>query len=216
MTSFGDVIRLLMERRGIAGKQLAADIGISPTSVSKIVTGHSKPRQVTLTRIMKRLCKTAEEEQMVVRAFTGLLDGIPDEPEKPERPILDEEIERVTRYLEVKSMSVAFKKDVEALLQGFNLKYQSDFRADPFICDFLVTIGSDRVAIDCKYNVNRDWDRTYATVKLLRENLPCDEVIVAIPYENELARKARSEIENLGARLLSLENLSYLFRKATK
>ena len=36
---------------------------------------------------------------------------------------------------------------------------------------FMLTLARRRPAIDCKYNVNRDWDRTYATVKLLRENL---------------------------------------------
>jgi len=216
MASFGDVVRVLMDRRGIAGKQLAADIGISPTSVSKIVTGQSKPRQITLTRLIQRLCTNAEEEQMVIRAFTGLLDAVPDEPEKPERPIPDDEIERVTRYLEVKSMSVAFKKDVEAVLRESNLKYQADFRVDPFICDFLLELRGRKIAIDCKYNVNRDWDRTYATVKLLRENLPCDEVVIAIPYENELARKARSEIESLRGRVLSLENLIDLTREPWK
>jgi transcriptional regulator with XRE-family HTH domain len=205
-----------MDRRGIAGKQLAADIGISPTSVSKIVTGQSKPRQVTLSRIMKRLCIDPEEEQMVIRAFTGLLDAVPDEPEKPERPLPDDEVERVTRYLELKSMSVAFKKDVEAVLRKSNLQYQADFRVDPFICDFMVHLRGHKTAIDCKYNVNRDWDRTYTTVKLLRENLPCDEVVIAIPYENELARKARSEIESLRGRVLSLNNLIDLMRKPQK
>jgi hypothetical protein len=71
----------------------------------------------------------------------------------------------------------------------------------------MLEIHGRRVAIDCKYNVNRDWDRTCATVKLLREKLPCDEVVIVIPYENELARKAREEIERVGGRILSLENL---------
>lgn len=211
MANFGDAIRLLMQRRELTGNQLAADIGISATSVSKIVTGQSKPRQITLTRLIQRLCTNAEEEQMVIRAFTGLLDAVPDEPEKPERPLPNDEIERVTRYLELKSMSVAFKKDVEAVLRESNLEYQTDFRVDPFICDFMVHLRGRKIALDCKYNVNRDWDRTYATVKLLRENLPCDQVIVAIPYENELARKARDEIGRAGGKVVPLESLtSYL------
>lgn len=207
MNRLGDVVRLLMERRELNGNQLAAEIGISPTSVSKIVTGHSKPRQLTLTRLIQRLCRNADEEQMIIRAFTGLEDSMPDEPESPPRPIPQDELERVTRYLEVKSMSVAFENDVEAVLKDAGLQYEKDFRNDPFICDFLLDLAGRRVAIDCKYNVNRDWDRTYATVKLLREQLPCDEVVIAIPYENELARKAREEIERVGARIASLENL---------
>jgi len=212
MNNLGDVIRLLMERREVTGAKLAADIGISPTSVSKILTGQSKPRQVTLTRLIQRLCTNAEEEQMIVRAFTGLLDSMPDEPDKPIRPIPEDEIERVTRYLEVKSMSVAFRSDVEAAIQEANLPYEKDFRDDPFICDFMLTPNRKRIAVDCKYNVNRDWDRTYATVKLLKENLPCDKVVIAIPYENELARKARAEIESVGGKIASLESLKEVVR----
>lgn len=208
MQSFGDVIRLLMERRGFTGRQLSAAIGISTTSVSKIVTSQSKPKQLTLTRLIKNLCTTAEEEQMVIRAFTGLMDTMPDEPEKSPRPIPEDEIERVTRYIEVKSMSVAFRNDVEAVLKASGLPYKKDFRNDPFICDFLVESKGRRIAIDCKYNVNRDWDRTYATVKLLKENLPCNEVVIVIPYVNELARNARREIESAGGCLISLENLA--------
>ncbi len=207
MANFGDVIRLLMQRRELTGNQLAADIGISATSVSKIVTGQSKPKQLTLTRLIKRLCTNAEEEQMVIRAFTGLMDTMPDESEQPPRPLPEDEIERVTRYIEVKSMSVAFRSDVEDVLKEANVSFEKDFRNDPFICDFMLDLHERRIAIDCKYNVNRDWDRTYATVKLLRENLPCDEVVIAIPYENELARKARAEIGSVGGQITSLENL---------
>lgn len=207
MSPFGDAVRELMEAKKVSGLKLAEAIGITPTSVSRILNGQSRPRQLTLTRIMKRLCETPEEEQLLVRAYTGLLDNMPDEPEAAPRPIPEDEVERVTRYLEVKSMSVAFRSDVEAVLKAAGLDFEKDFRNDPFICDFMLDLHGRRVAIDCKYNVNRDWDRTYATVKLLRENLPCDEVVIAIPYENELARKARAEIGSVGGQITSLENL---------
>jgi len=211
MFEFGQVIRSLMDRRGMTGIKLAEVIGISPTSVSKIVTGQSKPRQITLTRLIKTLCTNSEEEQLVIRAFTGLMDTMPDEPEKAPRPIPQDEVDRVTRYLEVKSMSVAFENDVESVLKEEEVSYQKDFRNDPFICDFMLDFRGRRVAIDCKYNVNRDWDRTYATVKLLKEQLPCDEVVIVIPYENDLAKKSREEIESIGGRIASLEKLKELF-----
>lgn len=208
MAKLGEVLKALMDRKKLTGNQLAEAIGISPTSVSKIMTGQSKPRQLTLTQIIKRLCDGPEDEQLIIRAYTGLLDEIPDEPEKAPRPISTEEIERVTHYLEVKSMSVAFENDVESVLREAGFDYEKDYRVDPLICDFMIKLRGRRVALDCKYNVNRDWDRTYATVKLLREQLPCDEVVIAVPYENELARKARGEIESAGGRIVSLENLN--------
>jgi len=80
----------------------------------------------------------------------------------------------------------------------------------------MVHLRGRKIAIDCKYNVNRDWDRTYATVKLLRENLPCDQVIVAIPYENELAKKARADISREGSEVLDIAGLNaFLKRRKT-
>lgn len=213
MENFGDVVRLLMRRRGLTGNRLAADIGISPTSVSKILTGASKPKQLTLSRLMKRLCSSPEEEQMVIRAFTQVEDGLPDEPERLPRPVPEDEMERVTRYLEVKSMAVAFENDVEAVFRQTGVRYEKDYRVDPFICDFLVSVPGRRIAVDCKYNVNRDWDRTYATVGLLKKNLPCDEVIVVIPYENGLARNAKPELETLGGTLTDLRELRHCLSK---
>jgi len=216
MNPLADAMRQLMERRSLTGARLAEEIGISATSVSKIVTGRSKPRQVTFSKLMKRLCTNTEEEQMMIRAFTGLSDNMQETPESPERPLASDELDRVTRYLEVKSMSVAFENDVESVLKEAGLAFEKDYRNDPFICDFMLDLRGCRVAIDCKYNVNRDWDRTYATVKLLREQLPCNEVVIAIPYENELGRKARDEIESVGGRVVSLENLKKLFSQLPK
>lgn len=211
MNYFGDAIRQLMELREVTGRQLAADIGISPVSVSKILNGQSKPRQVTLSRLIKRLCVSPEDEQLVVRTFTADLGALPDEPEFPERPISQDEIDRVGRYLEVKALSVAFEAEVEAILKSLKASYQKDFCSGAFISDFMVTVGGRQIAVDCKYNTSRDWDRTYATVKLLLKNLPCDEVIIVIPYENELARKARADIESSRGRVIALADLSEAF-----
>ena len=45
-----------MECRERNDVQLAEDIGTSPTSVRKIAPGQSQQQQVTLSRLMKRLC----------------------------------------------------------------------------------------------------------------------------------------------------------------
>jgi len=208
MNALAETIRLLMDRRGLSGVKLSDAIGLSPTSVSKIVTGQSKPRQVTFSRMMKCLCTNPEEEQMMVSAFESLSDVMRLAPEKPERPAPVDEVERVTRYMEVKSMSIAFKQDVEAVLKESGLSYEKDFRTDPYICDFLVSSCGRRIAIDCKYNVNRDWDRAITTVAILRENLPCDEVIIVVPYENELARCSNSAIATETGSILALTDLA--------
>ncbi len=210
MADFGDAVRLLMERKGVTGVQLAQDIGITATSVSRLLNGASKPRQLTLTRIMERLCSTPQEEQLILSAFAGTRESAPEEPRAPFRPTPQDEVERVTRYMEIKSMSVAFEMDVEAILARSGLKFTRYFRNDPFVTDFLIEADLCRLAVECKYNVNRDWDCTVVTARLLREQLPCDHVLVVVPYINDLTRERQPDLEAAGGKLVAVADLPAL------
>lgn len=207
MAKFGEVVRQLMERKGVTGVQLAQDIGITATSVSRLLNGASKPRQLTLTRIMQRLCSTSQEEQMVLSAFAGTKETAAEEPRELFRPTPEDEVERVTRYLEVKSMSVAFESDVASILAHSGHKFARHFRKDPYVADFLVEAGNRRFAIECKFNVNRDWDRTCVTARLLCEKLPCDRILVVVPYINEIASERQIDLEAAGGRLVPMADL---------
>ena len=44
MNALGEAIRTLMSRRGLTGAQLGEEIGLSATSVSRIIQGHAKPK----------------------------------------------------------------------------------------------------------------------------------------------------------------------------
>lgn len=208
MADFGDVVRQLMDSKGVTGVRLAQDIGITATSVSRMLNGVSKPRQLTLTRIIQRLCATPQEEQLILSAFAGTKEAAPDEPRAPFRPTPQDEVERVTRYMEIKSMSVAFEMDVEAILARSGLKFTRYYRNDPFVTDFLIETGQRRVAIECKYNVNRDWDRAVVTARLLREQLPCDRVLVVVPYINDLTRERQPDLEAAGGQLVAVADLA--------
>jgi len=210
VTSFGEVMRKLMERRGVTGIQLAQDIGITATSVSRLLNGASRPRQLTLTRIMHRLCVTPQEEQLVHSAFAGTRVSACEEPRAPFRPTPQDEIERVTRYMEVKSMSVAFELDVEAILTRSGLRFTRYFRNDPFVTDFLIEADQRRLAVECKYNVNRDWDGTVVTARLLREQLPCNQVLIVVPYINDLTRNRQPDLEAAGGTLIAVADLASL------
>ena len=144
---------------------------------------------------------------MVLSAFAGSNDAASEEPREPFRPTPEDEVERVTRYLEVKSMSVAFESDVESILFHSGLKFSRHFRNDPYVADFLVEAGKRRLPIECKFNVNRDWDRTCVTARLLCEQLPCDGVRVVVPYINELARSRQIDLEAAGGRLVAVADL---------
>ncbi len=172
-----------------------------------ILNAKARPRQITITRLMQQLNCSPDEQQAIVAAYDHAEDvELPLKPTAPERPIPEDEMERVRRYMEVKSMSVAFEQAVEKVLRDSGVTYEHPYRRDPYICDFYLP-GLPSIAIDCKFNVNRDWDRTLATVRLLKEQMGCDQVLIVVPYENELARNIRGEIENAGGRTSSLENL---------
>ena len=198
-------IRELIERRGMTQKALAKRIGMSESSLSLIFNGRARPRQITVTRLMQHLCTNVQEEQMLIAAYDQAEAAeLPIRPAAPERPIGEDD--RVRRYMEVKSMSVAFQQDVEKILRQGGFAFQHPYRQDPFICDFYLP-GPPRIALDCKFNVNRDWDRSVASVKLMYEHLPVDEVLVVVPYENEISLAAVADISDQGGVIIKVSDL---------
>jgi hypothetical protein len=157
---------------------------------------------------MQRLCATPQEEQLMLSAFAGTKESAPEEPRAPFRPPPQGEVERVTRYMEIKSMAVAFEMDVETILVRSGLKFTRYFRNDPFVTDFLIEAGKRRLAVECKYSVNRDWDRTVVTARLLCEQLPCYRVLIVLPYINDLTRERQPDLEAAGGQLLAVADLA--------
>ena len=104
MKRFGDTLRHLMELKGVTGVQLSAETGLTTTSISRLLNGQTRPRQVTLTRLMKYLCETKAEEQSLLRAYSGL-ETLPEEAVLDDEKNAQEERARALRYLEMKSHS---------------------------------------------------------------------------------------------------------------
>jgi transcriptional regulator with XRE-family HTH domain len=206
------VLRDVIERRGIKQKALAKQIGISESSFSLILNARARPRQITITRLMQQLNCSPGEQQAIVAAYDHAEDvELPLKPTLPERPISEDEMDRVRRYMEVKSMSVAFEQAVEKVLKDTGVIYEHPYRREPYICDFYVP-GPPSIAIECKFNVNRDWDRTVATVRLLKEQMGCNRVLITIPFENDLAQSHRTDIESFGGRIVDAVELAELLR----
>jgi transcriptional regulator with XRE-family HTH domain len=183
VNALGETIRILMGRRQLTGVQLAEDIGLSATSVSRILTGHSNPKQVTFTRLMKRLCESPEEEQMMLRAFTGLKAPAVEEPvtEDPRNAV--EERERVERWLEARTQAITFKDAVARELDKAGIFYRRDVCEGFASADFLIEHGPARIAIECKFNVSRDFDKTVGIARLLCELLHCTQVFIVVPFD---------------------------------
>ena len=171
-----------MESKKVSGLKLAEDIGISPTSVSRILNGQSRPRQVTLSRIMKALCQYRSEEQALLRAYSGL-DTLPEEQAINDERNAQAEEERVKRFLEVKTQSILFKRSVARELDKAGVAYVQDYCKGPVSTDFLIERDGKRIALECRFNVQRDFDRAVLTAKVLREELVCDSVITVTPFD---------------------------------
>ena len=186
-----------MSRRKLTGAKLSEDIGLSTTSVSRIITGHSKPKQVTLTRLMKRLCASSEDEQMLLRAFSGLQLPAKEEPVSNDPRNSLEERERVERWLEARTQAITFKDAVARELDKLGINYRRDVCDGIASADFLIERGSQRIALECKFNVGRDFDKTVGIARLLCELLHCHRVIIVVPFIAEFADSALAGVSSV-------------------
>lgn len=208
----GAFLKEIVDQRGLRQKALAAKIGITEASLSNILNGKARPRQLTLTRLIQQLDATPQEQQRLLAAYDHTeMAELPVRPASPEQPIPQDEIERVKRYMEIKSMSVTFQDDVEKELVRTGLYFERAHRQENIICDFLLT-GPPRIAVDCKYNLNRDWDRTVASVKLLKEHLELEVVLIVVPYENDATLAEADRINMHGGKIVSVADLEASLR----
>lgn len=180
-----------MARRQLNGVQLAEDIGISETALSRIVQGHSKPKQVTLTRLMKRLCTSTHEEQIILRAFTGrLAEALGEEAVAHDSRNPAEERERVERWLEARTQAITFKNAVGRELDKAGVAYRRDVCEGIASVDFLIERGGKRVAVECKFNVARDFEKTVGIAHRLHDLLRCDRTVIVVPFVDSYADEA--------------------------
>jgi transcriptional regulator with XRE-family HTH domain len=180
-----------MELKAVTGVHLSAKTGLTTTSISRLLNGQTRPRQVTLTRLMKTLCETKSEEQSLLRAYSGL-ETLPEESVLDDGKNAQEERSRALRYLEMKSQSIAFKRSVARELDKAGLSYKLDYAEGVFVTDFLIEQDGKRVALECKFNVHRDFEKTGTIAELLKENLKIDSVLVVVPYAMDSVTKESS------------------------
>ena len=195
-------MRQLMELKAVTGVQLSAETGLTTTSISRLLNGQTRPRQVTLTRLMKTLCETKAEEQSLLRAYSGL-ETLPEEAVLDDEKNAQEERSRALRYLEMKSQSIAFKRSVARELDKAGLSYKQDYAEGVFVTDFLIQQDGKRVALECKFNVHRDFEKTGTIAELLKENLKIDSVLIVVPYGMDSVTK-----ESSGLTIVELSELT--------
>ncbi|KAF0094276.1 MAG: hypothetical protein E1N59_1992 [Puniceicoccaceae bacterium 5H] len=202
-----------MEAKGVSGVQLAADIGLTATSVSRILNGASSPRQVTLSRLMKRLCETREEEQSILMAYTAILEGVPEESILEDEENRREEIARCERFLEIKVQSISFKSSVARELAKAGIEAKQDYCEGLVSTDFLIERDGERIALECKFNVHRDLEKTRVTAGIIRDRLRCEMVFVVVPFLQD------TDMRNLSSQelhVISVHDLSEEIQKTLK
>lgn len=201
----GETIHALMRQRGLKAFELGEKIALSPTSISKIVNGVTRPRQNTFTRMCQVLCETKEEERRLVAAFAGteLLDEELDEASAAS----NKEILRLRaeQFIERKTQAIAFKRSVARELDKIGVDYEADHYEGIYSTDFLIQKEGKRLALECKANVGRDIDRSIATLEVIQENLRC-EVIVVVPFVDAVCGEAQKK----GMQVVALNELAEL------
>ena len=194
-----------MKQRGLKAFELGEKIALSPTSISKIINGVTRPRQNTFTRMCQVLCETKDEERRLVTAFAGteLLDEELDEASAAS----NKEILRLRaeQFIERKTQAIAFKRSVARELDKIGMDYEADHYEGIYSTDFLIQKEGKRLALECKANVGRDIDRSIATCEVIQENLRC-EVIVVVPFVDAVCGEAQKK----GMKVAALNELAEL------
>ena len=207
MKTFGNTIKLLLMDRGMTAKELASRINLSETSMSLIVKGVTKPRQANLTRIIEELCESPEEQQQLISAYARIQDDLSDEGPQIDQAVYDQvEEDRVRRYLQAKSQSIAFRESVAAALTEAGIAFQGPHQNQDIICDFFIP-GSPSVAIECKSNPTRDWDRAITSGRLLRQELPCDQVVVVVPSLDPISKTDQKRVTSASVQIAPISHL---------
>ena len=185
MNELGLVIKQLQRKQSLNGQELAKRIGITPPNLSQIVNGHAKPRQGTFTNLCKELGKDKADEKLLVDAFLRVKEGTPETVAVDSEEYQKTEIERAERFLEMKAQSIAFKRSVARELDKADIYYQLDYCEGIYVTDFLIEHDGKRIALECKFNVQRDMSKAYTIAKLLKEKLNCQTAFVVVPYTDE-------------------------------
>ena len=178
----GGLIRALLAARGLKAFELAERVGVSKQSISKIMTGLKRPRQTTFTKICEVLVSTPEEERALVQAYLNS-KALKKDTAPPLNPAMEAATlrRRAEQFLAQKTQSIQFKRSVANELQKAGIPYQQDYCEGNYATDFLIEKDGQRIALECKSNVGRDWEKTGAMAELLKEQLKIEAVLIVVP-----------------------------------
>lgn len=173
-------MKALLKARELKAFELAEQIGVSATSISKIMNGVTRPRQNTFTKLCQALCNTEEEERALVQAFLNS-EKLDEDGEVPSESDKESLKLRAEQFLKRKTESIRFKKEVAAELDKARISYQQDYCEGDLSTDFLIEHDGKRIALECKSNLGRDLEKTETICALLAEQFLAT-VQIVVPY----------------------------------
>ena len=212
MNELGKFLKTRIINAGISQKVFAQKLDLSPTALSQIITGKVKPRQATISKIMKLLNLAREDEQTLIKTFENY-SSLPEDKSAPKDPIrvYQENRERTFKYLEIKARSILFNEEVEGILRDCGIKYKKNYIRNGLVCDFL--LEDEQIGLECKFNAMRDIERTFTTLKILLDNLELKKIALIVPLKSEISESIIKDLERLNISVLSLYELGKFFKR---
>ena len=207
----GKFLKTLIITKGLTQKDFAEKVDLSPTALSQIITGKTKPRQATLTKIMEVLSLTRDEEQNLLKAFESYA-SLPEDKSSAPDPIriYQENRERVYRYIDMKARSIAFADEVENIFKGLGVKYRKNYVKNGLVCDFILT--DKNIGIECKFNAMRDIEKTLTTLRILQENMGLSSVVLIVPLKSEIPEEVFEIFSKQNIEIISIAEIHELLK----
>lgn len=206
MSHFGDMLRTQMERKKLTGQQLSAKIGLSQTSVSKILKGHSKPRQSTLARIVQTLCDTPGEESLLVNTYSGVSFDTPEEVIAESSSNYQVDQNRIAQCMDIRTQAMSFKNAIASTLIENNFSFHRDYCESNFSIDFLVRVNEYKIALELMFNTSRGLEKAIALAQRFQANTKSTETIVVVPYIDHVV-EAISETHPANIEIIPLQEI---------
>lgn len=183
---------LLSERR-LTGQWLAEQVGVSAPSISKILSGRSRPRMGTFNKIAHAIARSPAEEQELIEAYHGLIQGLSpmDRKESYHRQISEDAWaakQQIVKVMENRAYQADFRASVESVLQSLKVEYKRDYAENGVATDFLVSVEDETIAIECRPQIHRQLAQTFGFAYLVSERLGPAKVFIVTAFDANITR----------------------------
>lgn len=88
------------------------------------------------------------------------------------------------------------------------IEYQQDYCEGIYSTDFLIEKDGKRIAVECKADVGRDLEKTFAICEQLKAHFHSVRVLIVVPYLDNGTITDAVAVSEIGAELRTSLNLS--------